>query len=72
MEGMRAMALIVNIVFVILVIAACYFVFGVPLYNYLSRPDRVPKDAFTILFAFVFTVVILLILWSIRSDFVSH
>ena len=70
--GMSEMTAAINILFVLLALAACYFVFVVPLYNYLARPQRAPRDAAIILFSFIFTVVILLILWSIRGDFVPR
>lgn len=62
------MAVVVNVIFVVLALLALYFVFIVPFYNFLARPDKSPRDGFILIFLLLFTGAIMQILWSIHGD----
>ena len=59
---------VVNVVFVLLAVAIVYGALIVPVYNFATRPTRARRDVFIVIFAVIFTVAILQILWSIHGD----
>lgn len=59
---------VLNIVFVLLAVAIVYGALIVPVYNFATRPNRARRDLFIVIFAVIFTVAILQILWSIHGD----
>jgi len=59
---------VLNIVFVLLAVAIVYGVLIVPVYNFATRPTKARRDLFIVIFAVIFTLAILQILWSIHRD----
>jgi hypothetical protein len=59
---------VLNIVFVLLAVAIVYGTLIVPVYNFATRPTKARRDLFIVIFAVIFTLAILQILWSIHGD----
>jgi len=59
---------VLNIVFVLLAVAIVYGALIVPVYNFATRPTKARRDLFIVIFAVIFTLAILQILWSIHGD----
>lgn len=58
----------INVLFILLAIGVVYGAFVVPVYNFATRPVKAGRDYFIVIFAVIFTVAILQILWSIHRD----
>jgi hypothetical protein len=58
----------VNIVFALLAVAIVYGALVVPVYNFVTRPVKAGRDIFIVVFAVIFTLAILQILWSVHGD----
>jgi hypothetical protein len=65
----RHMTIVVNIIFALLAIVTVYGALIVPVYNFVMRPVKAGRDIFIVVFAVIFTLAILQILWSVHSDF---
>jgi hypothetical protein len=63
------MTIVVNIIFALLAIVTVYGALIVPVYNFTKRPVKAGRDIFIVVFAVIFTLAILQILWSVHGDF---
>lgn len=60
--------MLITVLFVLLACAVVYGALIVPVYNFVTRPAKAPRDLFIVIFAVIFTLAILQILWSIYGD----
>lgn len=59
---------VINIIFILLAVGIVYGALVVPVYNFVTRPVKARRDIFIVVFAVIFTLAILQILWSIHGD----
>lgn len=60
--------MVISVLFMLLAGAVVYGALIVPVYHFVTRPVKARRDFFIVVFAVLFTLALLQILWSIHGD----